>query len=298
MTPKRTKTTDARTNANRKRSWPQDTRATKRKSEKQHRSASTNVTKRISFSGNPNGASDSEGEQDANMNKRMAHSDGGTQPEKRSRSEKSGWAKAYDSPLTNGSANIKTRTGMKQDTYAIRGGRENMGRKTAKERMANAKEGSQLVKDKGRGTSSHHRTVMIHLSRCKAKWESASWKTNEESSRKCQKHGLGEYVKVSSTTKERRGSQEWKMEAQKSIPAIYPIVVIERRGGKNGTGNKRGIRWDKGHRIISDEAQRNGVRPQEVRDLAHDQRVPSGQNVGGRQTAIHHTRESRMRNMV
>ena len=50
-----------------------------------HRSQS-NYTKRISFSGNPNGGSDLE-DDDTNMNKRKPHSDGEQMPEKRSRSE-------------------------------------------------------------------------------------------------------------------------------------------------------------------------------------------------------------------
>ena len=69
----------------------------KEKREKHQRGESTEV--RVSFSGNPNGASDSE--QDANMNKRAARSDGESQQDKgrrRSRSERSGGVKAYDFP--------------------------------------------------------------------------------------------------------------------------------------------------------------------------------------------------------
>ena len=68
------------------------------KQKKQRRSESTKVTKRISLSGNPNGGSESEGEPDTNMNKRRVHSEGGSQPGKKNRSEKSGGARAYNSP--------------------------------------------------------------------------------------------------------------------------------------------------------------------------------------------------------
>ena len=55
--------------------------------------------KRVSFKGTPNDASDSD--PDINMDKRKARSDGESQPDqgsKRSRSDRSGWANAYDSP--------------------------------------------------------------------------------------------------------------------------------------------------------------------------------------------------------
>ena len=80
---------------------------------KKSKQRSESRVKRISFSGNPNGGS--EREEGANMNKRVVHSDGESQPEKRSRSEKSGGAKAYDSLPTKTYENTKTKMDSKPD---------------------------------------------------------------------------------------------------------------------------------------------------------------------------------------
>ena len=102
----------------------------KEKSKKPQRSASTKVTKRISLSGNPNGGSGSEGEQDTNMNKRMVHCDGESQPEKRNRSEKKGGAKAYGPPSNR---NVRKYQNLQGYETGFIGDKEKTGRNETKD---------------------------------------------------------------------------------------------------------------------------------------------------------------------
>ena len=89
----------------------------KDKDKKQARSASTKVTKRISFSGNPNGASDSEEGNDANMNKRMAHTAMANLSQRKGVGQRRADEQKRMTPRrTRKSAITKTKMGTKQDT--------------------------------------------------------------------------------------------------------------------------------------------------------------------------------------
>ena len=130
----------------------------KEKRRKHQRGGSTKV--RVSFSGNPNGASDSE--QDVNVNKRASHSDGESQPDKvrkRSRSERSGGVQAYDSPSNKAAPKYQNQN--QYETGYI-GGKEPKKGKGEYKGCGKHKGGNQKRRGEAQDTSSHPQTAMIH----------------------------------------------------------------------------------------------------------------------------------------